>query len=78
MLNFKQGNTTIRIITIDNEIVIKATRFTHNRLCMLITKCDGTVRDLDTKVNRLISLDDDMFVEFNRLQHQGADDENDD
>jgi len=75
MLSFTKGNTTIRVVTIEGEPVIKATRFTHNRLCMLLTKCDGTVRDLAIKVNRLVELDDDMFVAFNRLQEGEQDEE---
>ena len=70
MLQFTQGTTTV-IVLGDN--VIQTTRFIHNRLCMLLTKCDGTIGDFAKKVNKVSELNDEMFEDFDRIRRESND-----
>jgi len=68
MLQFKQINTTITLVDSGNMVI--AIRFINNRLCRIVTRLDGTCKDFGTKANRLVSLPDELFEEFDRIQSE--------
>ena len=66
VLEFKKGDS---VVAIGANILI-VTRLIDTKLCKVFVELDGTLVDASDKVNRLCSLSNDIFEEFDRIRKE--------
>jgi len=64
--SYKTTKTTITIET----ITIYTSRLIGNRLYKLNVNINGSVQDLLTKIERVSKLDDENYIEFDRIRQE--------
>ena len=70
MFKITKGINTIVVLA---DHTISTTRIINCRVCRVLTKVDGTIMDLNKKINAVTMLDDEMFEEFARIQLEADD-----